>query len=98
MKTQTIVKELESVAKQLGVGIRKGKGSFRGGRCMVGGNDMIVLNKHHVPEVHLTILAEGLRGLPVESIPIKPAVKKALEQAWHGLEALASDSENKDVN
>lgn len=82
MKTQVIVKELEEIARQLGLGIRKGKGNFRGGRCVVGGEELIVLNRHHLPEIHLSILAEGLRGLPVEDVFMKPAVRKALEEVW----------------
>ena len=82
MKTQAIVKELEEVARQLGLAVRKEKGNFRGGRCVVGGDQLIVLNKHHVPEVHLAILAEGLQELPVDSVFMKLAVRKALEEAW----------------
>ncbi len=82
MKTQVIVKELEEIARQLGLGIRKGKGNFKGGRCIVGGEDLIVLNRHHLPEIHLSILAEGLRDLPVEDVSMKPAVRKALEEVW----------------
>ncbi len=83
MKTQAIVKELEEIARQLGLGIRKEKGNFRGGRCIVGGEDMIVLNRHHVPEVHLGILAEALRDLPIDAVFVKPAVRKALEETWN---------------
>ncbi|MEM8488672.1 MAG: hypothetical protein AAF564_24200 [Bacteroidota bacterium] len=82
MKTQVIVKELEEIARQLGLGIRKGKGNFKGGRCVVGGQDLIVLNRHHLPEIHLSVLAEGLRDLPVEDVFMKPAVRKALEEVW----------------
>lgn len=82
MKTQAIVKELEEVARQLGLAVRKEKGNFRGGRCVVGGDEMIVLNKHHVPEVHLAILAETLQEMPVDAVFMKPAVRKALEEAW----------------
>ncbi len=82
MKTQAIVKELEDVARQLGLGVRKGKGNFRGGRCVVEGKEMVVLNKHHVPEVHLGILAEALRDMPTDSIDMKPAVRKVLEERW----------------
>ncbi len=82
MKTQVIVKELEEIAKQLGLAVRKEKGNFKGGRCIVGGDELIVLNRHHVPEMHVSVLAEGLRGLPVDSLFVKPAVRKALEEAW----------------
>ena len=92
MKTQVIVKELEEVARQLGLGVRKEKGNFRGGRCIVGGNEIIVLNKHHVPELHLSILAEALRGMPIDSVFMKPAVRKALEDAWESNVKLEDDN------
>lgn len=82
MKTQVIVKELEEVARQLGLAVRKEKGNFRGGRCVVGGDELVVLNKHHVPEVHLAVLAEALQEMPVDSVFMKPAVRKALEESW----------------
>ena len=93
MKTQVIVKELENVARQLGFGIRKGKGNFKGGRCIVAGDELIVLNKHHIPEKHLSVLAEGLRDQSIEGIEMKPAVRKALEQAWEDLEVAAKEAE-----
>ena len=98
MKTHVIVKELEEIARQLGLVVRKGKGNFKGGRCIVEGKDMIVLNKHHVPEFHLSVLAEGIRDLPVDTIFMKPAVRKALEAAWDALEEDEKDqSANDDV-
>jgi hypothetical protein len=41
-----------------------------------------MLNKNHPPEVHLAILAEALRELPVDSVFIRPAARRALEDAW----------------
>ncbi len=98
MKTQAIVKELEEVARQLGLTIRKGKGNFKGGRCIVEGEEMIVLNKHHVPEFHLSILAEGLRDLPVDTVFMKPAVRKALEQAWQASAIAEEDAKENEDN
>lgn len=94
MKTQVIVKELEEIAKQLGLAVRKEKGNFKGGRCIVGGDELIVLNRHHVPEMHVSILAEGLRGLPVDSLFVKPAVRKALEEAWELQEAAQAEGDH----
>lgn len=98
MKTQAIVKELEEVARQLGLGVRKGKGNFKGGRCIVGGEEMVVLNKHHVPEVHLGILAEALRDMPTDTIDMKPAVRKALEETWDAREIEMVEEEDLDAS
>jgi hypothetical protein len=82
MKTTAVVRELEHVARQLGLRVRFEKGSFRGGRCTLTGEDQIVLNRMHPPEAHIALLAESLREMPVDSIFVKPVVRRALEEAW----------------
>ena len=91
MKAKKIVQELEEAARNLGLAIRKGKGSFRGGLCTLSGQETIVLNKLHVPEVHITILAESLKNYPIDSIELKSAVKKALQDAWDAQEAMVAE-------
>lgn len=82
MKTEHIVEELKAAARQLGLRVRVDNGSFRGGRCRVEGEELIVLNRRHLPEAHLMILAEGLRGLATDTVFLRPAVRDALEAAW----------------
>jgi hypothetical protein len=82
MKTTAIVKELEEAARMLGVRVRREKGSFRGGYCVRDGEEILMLNRNHPPEVHLAILATALRELPVDSIYVRPAVRVALEETW----------------
>lgn len=82
MKTTAIVKELEEAARTLGVRVRREKGSFRGGYCIRDGEEILMLNRNHPPEVHLAVLATALKELPVESIYIRPAVRVALEETW----------------
>jgi len=82
MKTEHIVQALETVAQRLGLAVRWEKGRFRGGRCTVNGATLILLNKSHPPEIHLAILAESLRDLPVDTIFLRPAVREALEATW----------------
>lgn len=91
MKTEQIVKELRDAAKQLGLEVRTEKGNFRGGRCMVGGQDFVVLNKRHIPEVQLNILAECLRDVPIDTLFLKPAVRQALEDTWDAQEAMMAE-------
>lgn len=92
MKTPQIVRDLEAAAGQLGVRVRYETGRFRGGRCLVDGEEQIVLNKRQPPEAHLAILAEGLRELDVESVYLRPAVRDALEAAWRRHDALGEAS------
>lgn len=82
MKTKQIVKELEAAVRQLGVKVRVEGGSFRGGYCKRGEEELLVLNKRHPPEMHLAVLAESLRVLPVETIFLRPSVRNALEEMW----------------
>lgn len=91
MKTEHIVDALKEAARQLGLRVRLDNGSFRGGRCKVGEQEMVVLNKRHLPEAHLVILAEALRGLPTETVFLRPAVRDALEAAWARHDAAAED-------
>ncbi len=82
MKSDQIVRELEEAARQLGLVVRREKGRFRGGRCTVEEEDVVVLNRLHPPEAHLAILAEVLHDLPVDTIFMRPAVRAALDDLW----------------
>ncbi len=82
MKTTQIIHELKQAAYQLGYEVRVEKGNFRGGRCAVDGESIIMLNKRHLPEVQLAVLADALRETRIDAIYLKPAVRQALEDAW----------------
>lgn len=82
MDTTAIIEELEDVAHRLGMEVRSEKGNFRGGRCVVDGEEIIMLNEHDLPETQLVVLAEALREAPLDTIYLKPAVRRALEKAW----------------
>jgi hypothetical protein len=87
MDTTTIIEELEDVAGRRGFEVRIEKGHFRGGRCIMGGEELIMLNKRHQPETRLVVLAEALRDAPLDTIYMKPAVRQALEDTWAQLDA-----------
>lgn len=82
MKTEHIVSALEEAFGQLGLDVRREKGHFRGGRCTVNGEEVIILNRNHPSEAQLAVLAESLRGLPVDTIFMRPAVREAVERLW----------------
>ena len=86
MKTAAVVKELEAVVARLGVRVRRERGAFRGGRCRIGGEDVVVLNRGLPPERHLAVLAQCLRTLPIDGVYLRPAVRTALEDAWARLD------------
>ncbi len=91
MKTSQIVNELKQAAFQLGYEVRVEKGNFRGGRCAVEGASIIMLNKRHLPEVQLAVLAAALRETRIDAIYLKPAVREALEAAWAEQDRAAAD-------
>ena len=82
MKPEHIVRELEEVARRLGVDVRNERGHFRGGLCSVDEEQVIVLNRRQPAEARLAVLAESLRLLPVDSVFMRPAVRGALEACW----------------
>jgi hypothetical protein len=82
MDTTAIIEELEGVAARLGLEVRSEAGNFRGGRCVVGDEEIIMLNENDLPETQLVVLAEALREAPLDTIYLKPAVRRALEDAW----------------
>lgn len=82
MKAPALVKALEEAHLQLGVPVRRERGPFRGGRCTVEGDDVMVINKMHPAEAQVVVLAESLRSLPHDQLYIRPSVRTALEGAW----------------
>lgn len=82
MKIIQIVKELEEAAEQLGLRVRREKGNFRGGHCIRDGEEFLMLNRRHSPEVHLAVLADALRDADLDSVYLRPTVRAALEDAW----------------
>lgn len=82
MKPALIVKDLVAVAERLGFRVRYDTGNFRGGSCTLREEGLILLNRRHPTEMHLGVLAEALRDLPVHTVYLRPAVRSALQEAW----------------
>ncbi len=92
MTAPATVAAFEDALKRLGVPVRRGRGSFRGGRCAVDGRDVVVLNTLHPPEAQASILAGALRELPHDGLYLRPAVRAALDDALARLDRrLAGD-------
>ncbi len=105
MDTDTIIEELTDVAERMGMEVRVEKGNFRGGRCQVGDTTVIMLNKRHMADVQLAVLANSLRKAPLDTVYLKPAVRDALESAWADADAAndppasnASDNSSSNAN
>ena len=83
MKPSAVVAALEEVLGQLGVRVRRERGGFRGGLCVVDGTPTAVLNKLHPAEAQAVVLAAAIREHGgADGLYLRPAVRAALEDAW----------------
>ena len=83
MKAAAAVPALEEALRQLGVRVRRERGPFRGGLCVVDGEAVVVLNRQHPDEAQVAVLAAALREHGGADAPyLRPAVRAALEDAW----------------
>lgn len=98
MTTAALVKALEEAHRQLGVTVRRERGPFRGDRCLVGEEEIVVLNRMHPPEAHLAVLARSLRALPHDQLYLRPSVRTALEDAWAAQDAGQDESAEADLD
>ncbi len=92
MKPPAVATALEEALRQLGVRVRRERGTFRGGLCVVGDESVVVLNRMHPPEAHVAVLAEALREHGgTDELYLRPAVRDALEDAWASADAGQAD-------
>ncbi|MFC2085739.1 hypothetical protein ACFLRO_00850 [Bacteroidota bacterium] len=82
MKPDKLIRELEVELTKMGVRVRREKGSFKGGWCVVNDEECLMINKRQSAETQFAILAEAIRTLPLDSVYLKPNVRSALEDQW----------------
>ncbi|WP_412060206.1 hypothetical protein [Rubrivirga sp. IMCC45206] len=83
MKPPAVAAALEEALRQLSVRVRRERGTFRGGLCVVDDAPVVVLNKLHPPQAQVAVLARALREHGgVDQLYLRPAVRAALEDAW----------------
>ena len=98
MKPPAVAAALEEALRQLGVRVRRERGPFRGGFCVVDDAAVVVLNRLHPPEVQVAVLAEALRTHGgTEGLYLRPAVRAALEDAWAQADAGAAEEAEDDA-
>ena len=95
MKPEKLFVELEEIVEQLGYKVRKERGSFRGGFCVVSGTKLVMINKNHPADIQAGFLAKFLRDQNLEDIFVKPATRKELENKW--AEFQLSEQKNSDL-
>ena len=82
MRPEKLIGELETELMKMGVRVRREKGNFQGGWCIVNDEKCLMINKRHSAESQFTVLADVVRSLPLDSVYIKPNVRSALEDHW----------------
>lgn len=81
MKPEALFRELDALARRLGYVVRVERGRFRGGRCRVDEQKVVVLNRMHTAETNAAVLARALAAEPLDDVFLAPAVRKALDAA-----------------
>jgi hypothetical protein len=74
-----IIAELEEIVKQLGTQLRYEKGDFDGGYCILKDQKVLVVNKRLADVRKASILAQALNEIGIDSVFIKPATRKYIE-------------------
>lgn len=93
MKPPAVVAALEEALRQLGVRVRRERGGFRGGLCLVDGEPQLVLNRLHPDEAQVAVLAAALREHGGgDQLYLRPAVRAALDDAWAQADAGQADA------
>jgi len=68
------------IAKKIGVTVRKEKGRFSGGNCVINDKKMIVINNSVPMEMKTSMLAKCLLQFEINNVFIKPAVRDYIEK------------------
>jgi hypothetical protein len=82
LKAEQLVRDLEGELTRMGIRVRREKGNFKGGWCIVNDEECLMINKRQSAETQFAILAEALRVLPLDSVYLKPGLRSALEEQW----------------
>jgi hypothetical protein len=82
MKPEKLLLELEEIIEKLGYTIRKERGNFKGGFCVLEGEKIIMINKNHPVDVQGNLIVRFLHSCDLTDIFIKPAVRREMESKW----------------
>lgn len=87
VKDSTLVRAMERVIASQGVEVRWEKGAFQGGRCTLGGQEFIILNRRLPTESHLRVLAHSISPAALDAASMRPTVRTAVQ---HLIEKMAA--------
>lgn len=78
MNIQTVLEDLVDLARGLGYTVRREKGAFRGGACVLNNQKIILLNKHVPAETLAVTLARILSNHNLDELIMKPAIRAVI--------------------
>ncbi len=81
VEEQQLFEELVTVVQKLGIILRREKGNFKGGICVVHGEKkFLFLNKKHAMEQQLITLGKAIRQLDEEQVYLSPRAREFVER------------------
>jgi len=81
MKPAVLYNELVEITKSLGITLRKEKGRFRGGHCIVHSEKLLIINKLSPQESINAVILRYLAGLSsIGTVFIKPAIQELIDK------------------
>jgi len=79
MKKEKILEELTIIAERYELKVRQEKGDFAGGSCVKEEENLILLNKRHMIDKRINVLAREVAKLDLTGLEISAAVMKVIE-------------------
>lgn len=78
--SDTLLRELETVAARLSIPVCYEKGEMRGGLCRLHGCPRVIINADLPPEEKADLLAESLAQTDLGDVYITPRVRRLIER------------------
>ena len=88
MKADKLLLELEELLIAKGFRIRRERGNFRNGNCLLEGERLIMLNKMLPPETQIASICALFKDTDFDDLFVKPAVRKELDKYWDRLKRM----------
>ena len=79
MQAEKLCIELENALIRLGWKIRQEKGNFKGGACLLSGEQMVIINKKLNVEERIEIFSKALKKNELDDLYLLPEVRQFLE-------------------
>lgn len=80
MKIKELVEELETIAKNSGITIRRESGNFRSGYAILKEKQMVIINKTATVETVARVIVHSLPEDVLNHTFLKPAVREFIEK------------------